>query len=128
MSNKTDLKYHLVIVTKWRNKALLGIEDSVKDALRFAEKNSHFKIIDFGVEDGNHVHLVVKISPEFSVSSVVSRLKQLSAEYLWRVEGEELKKHFWSKNRRHLWHGGYYCDSVGKVSEDKILTYVTKNH
>lgn len=76
-----------------------------------------------GIEHGNHVHIVIKTPPQFSVSGIVSRLKGYSLKHLWDFEPEHLSTFYWG-NTRKLWRGGYYCDTVGRVSKEKILHYV----
>lgn len=60
MGSVTNLRYHLVLTTKYRRPALQGIEQSVYDAFREVEKVSDFKIIEMNVEGGNHIHLALK--------------------------------------------------------------------
>jgi len=83
-------------------------------------------IVAMGVETGNHVHLVVRISPSVCVSEVVGRLKQRSTFDLWASHEGVLKKHYWS-GKRLLWGGGFFVDSVGRVPRGVVLDYVVKD-
>lgn len=123
MGSKTTLIYHVILTTKYRRKALLGIEQETYRAFREIEAHSSFKILDMGIEDGNHIHLVIKSSPQYSVSGIVNRLKGWSLYHLWNNSSEHLSSFYWGEKKK-LWHGGYYCDTVGKVSQDKILEYI----
>ena len=51
--------------------------------MRYVEKFSDFRIFDMWIEDGNRVHLVIKMSPGYSVSSMVNRITGLSQHYVW---------------------------------------------
>lgn len=123
MGAKTSLRYHLILTTKYRRPALAGIEQQVYAAFRDTEANSSFRILAMGIEDGNHIHLVIKAPPTYSVASMVNRIKGMTQKRLWDSESAHLLKTYWGK-RRKLWHGAYYCDTTGKVSTDKILDYV----
>ena len=123
MASKTRLVYHLILTTRYRRPALAGIEHDVYQAMREAEKVSSFKIIDMGIEGGNHIHMVIKANPKYSISSYVNRIKAISQKRLWAARSIHLNKHYWGP-RKKLWHGAYYCSTVGKVSESKVLEYV----
>jgi hypothetical protein len=80
---KTRLRYHLIFATKYRRKALLGIEPAVYAAFREAEQQSDFRITTMGIDNGDHVHVVVKFKPALSIEQVVRRMKQLTTQALW---------------------------------------------
>jgi len=126
MGAKHKLKYHVVLTTKYRKPALAGLKEEVKAAFGFAEKNSHFCLVAVGVENGNHVHLIIRTTPSYSVASIVNRMKVLSMNYLWNNHEELLCKVYWGKQRK-LWSGGYFVSSLGDVSEKIALEYATKD-
>lgn len=98
MGSVTILKYHLVLVTKYRRPSFKGIEQAVYKALRRVEEVSNFRILDMRIEDGNHIHLAIKMSPRYSVSSMINRIKGLSQHYLWLEEEDHLKQFYWGQN------------------------------
>jgi putative transposase len=118
----TRLRYHIVLVCKYRRKV---INDEVEDNLRVIFNNialhSHFKILYIGF-DKDHVHLFVKSIPSFSVLEIVRRLKQVSTRRLWDVMPDYLRKYYW-KNRP-LWTRGYYCSTVGEINEESVIKYI----
>lgn len=95
MGSKTTLIYHVILATKYRKTALLGIEQQVYRAFREVEKYSSFKILDMGIEDGNHIHLVIKSPPQYSVSGIVNRLKGWSLKHLWDSDEKHLSQFYW---------------------------------
>lgn len=119
MGAKTRLTYHIILTTKYRKPVLFGIEQQVYQALRDVEAKSSFRIVEMGIEDGNHIHLVVESSPYYSVSGIVNRVKGFSLKYLWGREREHLSRFYWGEKR--LWHGVYFAETVGKVSKDTIF-------
>lgn len=125
MASKTILRYHFVFVTKYRKKALEGIEAEVLDALERAAGRTDFEILESSVEDGNHVHLLVEAPATRSVASVAQALKQLSTRYLYESHNSHLKKFYWGK-KRVLWSGGYFASTVGAASEKVVRAYILK--
>lgn len=123
MGSVTNLRYHLVLTTKYRCPVLQGIEQSVYGAFLEVEKVSDFKIIEMNVEDGSHIHLVLKMSPRYSVSSMVNRIKGMTTHLVWKREPQHLSR-FYRKGRRVLWTGAYFCSTMGDVSSDIVLRYI----
>lgn len=127
MGSVTNLKYHVVLTTKYRKPALRGIEQSVYRAFRQVESVSDFTILDMNVEDGAHVYLAIKMSPRFSVDSMMNRIKGLTLHYLWQEESDHLAK-FYRGPKRKLWHGANFCATLGDVSKDTVLNYIRKQN
>ncbi|WP_051224788.1 IS200/IS605 family transposase [Pseudoclavibacter soli] len=123
MGSKTVLKYHLILTTKYRRPALAGIEQSVYQAIRAAEELSEFKILAMQIEHGNHIHLAIRTPPNYSISSLVNRIKAISTTRLWDTEAEHLRHHYWG-TRHKLWHGAYWCSTTGNVSSATVLDYI----
>lgn len=120
----TRLNYHIVLAFKYRkNIADVMGEDNVKRIIESAVgRCSGVKCRSIGV-DKNHVHIVVSCPPKWSPSSVVGRVKQLSTHKAWDNCGDKLSNVYWG-GKRILWSDGFYCETIGSVSEDKVLEYV----
>lgn len=127
MGSVTILKYHLALETTNHRPSLKGIEQSVYGALHRVEEVSDFRILDMRIEGGNHIHLAIKMSPRYSVSSMVNRIKGLSQHYLWQEEEDHLKQ-FYRGPKRKLWKGSYFCSTLGVVSEKTVLKYTDKQN
>lgn len=78
-SAKVYTRYHIVLVTKYRRPALASIEQDTLDSIRQAEQHSRFTIHEANTGDGNHIHLLVSIPPDQTISGTVQRIKQLTA-------------------------------------------------
>lgn len=121
---KYRLRYHLVFSTKYRRKALSLIEEDVKACMGRIADASDFDIIACGI-DKDHCHLVVSAPPRLSLDKIVRRLKQWSTRQLWESHSGHLASFYWGDKRGSvLWTHGYFCETVGPVSEDAILAYV----
>lgn len=119
---KTRLRYHLIFSTKFRRKCLNPIHNSVIEAFRYVETKSNFSILTIEL-DKDHIHLLVESKPKYSIEQVVSRLKQITTNYLWKRHGDFLSKYYW-KQRNILWTRGYFCATVGYASEETIRKYI----
>ena len=49
-------------------------------------------------------------------------LKQISTYDMWRLHHDYLQRFFWKEHL--LWTRGYFCSSVGDVSEEKLRQYI----
>lgn len=119
---KTSLRYHIIFSTKYRRKSLIGIENVVLEAFRHAEKQSDFRIIEMNT-DQDHIHLLITFKPALSIEQVVRRMKQLTTHYIWEHEETHLRD-FYHKQKRVLWTNGYFCSTIGDVSETRVVDYI----
>lgn len=121
---KTRLRYHLIFSTKYRRKCLNEIRDIVLDSFKYAESISHFKILKMEL-DKDHIHLLVKFPPIYSIEQTVRRLKHVSTNYIYNDLNAftHLKKFYW-KNKKVLWTHGYFCSTIGDVSEKHLKEYI----
>ena len=115
------MRYHIIFSTKYRKKCLNQIHDSVIEAFKKSEINSHYKILAMEL-DKDHIHLLITFKPFLSISQVVRRLKQLTTKYIWGQNENFLRK-FYYKNKI-LWTHGYFCSTIGEVSETTIKKYI----
>lgn len=118
---KTYIRYHFIFSTKYRKNILNDIKDDLGKIFYDISSVSNFKILNIGF-DGDHVHLFVKSCPSFSIYQIVRRLKQVSTRRIWKMHEDYLRKYYWKK--RHLWTNGYFCSTIGEVSEETIIKYM----
>ena len=119
---KTRLRYHIILSTKYRRRCLNPIRGCVLNSFYKAASISHIKIHCIEL-DKDHIHLLLEFKPSLSIEQVVRRLKQLTTKYIWE-ENEEFLRNFYWKNKRILWSRGYFCSTIGEVSEKKIKEYI----
>ena len=118
-----DIKFHLVWITKYRYKILKGnIGQRLRILLKQGCEAKNIEIIKGHIAP-DHVHILVSVPPSLSVSDVVKYLKGRSS-HLLQDEFPELKKRYWGQ---HLWARGYFCATVGTVTEEMIEQYI-ENH
>ena len=115
-----NIEYHIVWTTKYRYKVLDGkIALRVRELIRQSCNSMDVTIIK-GSVGKEHIHLLVSCPPSLSVSRLVQQLKGKTARVLMQ-EYKELKKRYW---RQRLWSVGYFCRSVGTVTENIIKEYI----
>ena len=76
-----------------------------------------------GVVSRDHVHVLVSIPPQVSVSKLIQKLKGKSSYKLQR-EFPSLRKQYWGQR---MWARGYFACSTGNVTDEMIKDYI-KNH
>ena len=120
---KTSLRYHIIFSTKYRRNCLKDIKNEVYEAFLYAESESNFKILKMGI-DKNHIHLLITWKPRYSISQVIHRLKQMTSHYIWENCPKQLRGFYWKKDKKLLWTRGYFCSTIGNVSEEKLYDYI----
>lgn len=115
-----DLKYHLVWITKYRKKVLVGkVAERVRAIIREICKQNEVEILK-GHVSKDHVHLFVSVPPYLSVSSLMQSLKGKSSRKLL-AENKEISKQFWG---RHFWARGYFAASSGNITDEVVMQYI----
>lgn len=116
---KWDCKYHVVFIPKCRRKVLYGrIREQLREILHQLAKQRESEILE-GHLCIDHVHMLIRIPPKYSVSEVVGYIKGKSAiraarDFMGRKHGFK-GYHFWAR--------GYFVSTVG-IDEDTIRVYI----
>ena len=115
-----DIKYHIIWVTKYRYKVLQGeIAIRLRELLRQGCEARGITIIQ-GSIGKDHVHMLISCPTDLAPSKIVQYLKGRSS-HLIQEEFPELKRRYWGQ---HLWARGYFCATVGTVTEETIKKYI----
>ena len=118
-----DCKLHLVWTTKYRYRILSGKTAArTRDILRAVCQELDAAIIK-GHLSPDHVHILLSVPPHLSTGKPVQHLKGISSGKL-QMEFRELKSRYRGK---HIRARGYFCATVGSVTDDEIKEYV-QNH
>ena len=117
-----DIKYHIIWVTKYRYKVLVGkIAERLRELVRQGCEARGITIVSGSISK-DHVHLLIGCPPSMAPSKIVQYLKGRSSRLI-QEEFQELKKRYWGQ---HLWGRGYFCATVGSVTEETIRNYIEK--
>jgi putative transposase len=115
-----ELKYHFVWKTKYGYPVLhKDIALRLRDLLKQICAEKEIDVVRGNVR-ANHVHVLVSAPSDMAPSKIAQYLKGKSSYRLLR-EFPELKKRYWGS---HLWSRGYFCCTVGAVTEEMIKRYI----
>lgn len=119
--SKHLLIYHLIFVCKYRKKLLLKVDDDIKAEIESITNHYGWQIIEQEI-DQDHIHILIRYSPKWSILEIVRLLKQLTTYRMWQKHNKYLSQHFWKE--RTFWSDGYFSCSIGNVSKEIILKYI----
>ena len=110
-------------VTKYRYKVLRAeVAERTRDIIRQICMSREVAIVQ-GHVGADHIHLLVSCPPLLSPAKLVQYLKGVSSRKI-QEEFPHLGKRYWGQ---HLWARGYFCATVGVVSQDLIKEYIDKH-
>ena len=114
-----ECKYHLIFAPKYRRQIIYGkIKTDVGKILRELCERKGIEIIEAELCK-DHIHMLVKIPPKYSVSEIMGYLKGKSSLMIFDRHANLRYKY----GNRHFWCRGYYVDTVGKNAK-KIEEYI----
>ena len=117
---KHKVMYHIVWLPKYRKRILKGaLASRTKDLLTECAEVNGWKIEELAIEP-DHIHMLVQLKPDMSLSKVVQLFKGKSSKVL-RKEFPSLVEFYWGDS---FWSDGFFVETVGKVSFDKIKDYI----
>lgn len=115
-----DIKYHMIWVTKYRYGALKGgIGRRTRELIRQGCQARRITILR-GSVGKDHIHILVSCPTSLAPSKIIQYLKGRTSRLL-QEEFPELQKRYWGQ---HLWARGYFCATVGNVTEEIIWNYI----
>ena len=116
---KWECKYHVVIVPKYRKKALYGrLRGKLGKILRELCRQKEIELLE-GKAMPDHVHMLLSVPPRYSIAMTLGYLKGKSAirihRDLSRVKGTLFGRSFWARG---------YCVSTVGLDESVIRKYI----
>ncbi|MEG4837840.1 MULTISPECIES: IS200/IS605 family transposase [unclassified Microcoleus] len=113
----TELKTHLVCVTKYRRSVFTGESlDLIEKTFREVAEKMNFQVLEFNGED-NHIHALIEYPPKLSISQIVNALKGVSS----RRYGQAGHK---KPHKEALWSPSYFAVSVGAAPLEVLKEYI----
>lgn len=107
---KWDCKYHIVFAPKYRRQVIYkDIKADVGQILGTLCRRKGIEIIEAEC-CSDHIHMLIKIPPKYSVSEIVGYLKGKSSLMIFEKHANLKYKY----GNRHFWCRGYYVDTAGK--------------
>ena len=110
MTQGWECKYHLVFAPKYRRQIIYGkLKVEVGKILRDLCERKGIEIIQAEC-CVDHIHMLVRIPPKYSVSEIMGYLKGKSSLIIFDRHANLKYKY----GNRHFWCRGYYVDTVGR--------------
>jgi len=116
-----SLHYHLVVVIKYRRKALYDevIRERLKQIVWSLSDELGIEILAQEPSD-DHLHILFTATPTTNLTNVVNVIKGVTARRL-RQEFPKTKEFLWGDS---FWSNSYFIASTGQVSLDVLMQYV----
>jgi len=116
---KWNCKYHIVFAPKYRRQEIYRqIKADIGKIIRQLCEMKKVEIIE-AEACPDHIHMLVSIPPNISVSQFVGYLKGKSSLMIFDRHANLKYKY----GNRHFWCRGYYVDTVGR-NKEKIAAYI----
>jgi putative transposase len=114
-SAKHRLDYHIVLSTKYRRGVLADqVADTLVEVTRAACVRKRYLVLSMVVRP-EHVHLLLGLPPDVSVSEAVRTIKGTTVAQARKIHGIQ-----------ELWADGYYAETVGWKNPAQIKTYLER--
>ena len=119
---KHRMLYHIVWIPKYRKRTLDGkIAKRIEELLAECAEVNRWRIEELSIQR-DHVHMLIQLRPDVSVSKVVQLFKGKSS-YVIRKEFPHLAEFYWGKGDS-FWGDGFFVETVGQVNESKMCEYI----
>lgn len=116
-----NCKYHIVFAPKFRRQAIYGkLKIDIGRILRILSERKRV-IIEEAELCSDHIHMLVSIPPNLSVSQFVGYLKGKSSLMIFDRHAQLKYKY----GNRHFWCRGYFVDTVGR--NKKVIAEYIRN-
>ena len=114
-------KYHIVFTPKYRRKIIYNqYKADIRDIIKQLCSYKGVEIIE-GHLMPDHIHMLVSIPPNLSVSQFVGYLKGKSSLMIFDRHAQLKYKY----GNRHFWCRGYFVDTVGR--NKKVIAEYIRN-
>ena len=122
--HKFLLQYHVIFVCKYRKKLFLSknISDDIKNLSYDICKRHNIIIIKYVDTDKDHIHYMIELEPNVSISKIISLIKSYTTYHIWKKYSKYLSKFFWKEKT--FWSDGYFVSTIGNVSEETLHNYI----
>jgi putative transposase len=113
----TDLKIHLICVTKYRKSVFTEESlDLIEKSFREVATQMDFQVQEFNGE-GDHVHVLIEYPPKLSISQMVNSLKGVSSRRYGQAG-------YPKPHKESLWSPSYFAISVGGATLEVLKQYI----
>lgn len=117
-----SLKYHLVVVTKYRNKVINNaiLEDLKNISENIFKEKWNCEIIQINGEE-DHIHILFEAPPQVQLSKLINNFKTVSSRLIRKNHKEQVDKYYW---KPYFWSNSYLILSSGGAPIEIIKKYI----
>ncbi len=116
----SDLRMHLVLVTKYRRKVINKmVLERLEEVLKATCQKWDCELQQCNGEN-NHVHMIIEYTPKMEIAKFANNLKTVSSRLI-RKEFPSVKAAFCNDV---FWKIGYYVGSCGEASLEAVKKYI----
>ncbi len=116
-----DLKYHLVLVTKYRRKVINKvILERLREHFSRLLKSWECELLEFNGE-ADHVHMLISLNPKAQPSKLVNNLKTVTSRLIRKEFCEHVSKFYWKPI---FWSRTYCLLTVGGAPLSVLKQYI----
>lgn len=72
--------------------------------------------------DKDHIHYMIEVEPNYSISKIVNLLKSYTTFHIWDKYSDYLSIQFWKEKT--FWTDIYFACSIGNISENQLKKYI----
>ncbi|WP_456488873.1 IS200/IS605 family transposase [Caminibacter pacificus] len=118
---KYDLKYHLVLVTKYRKKCITkDMLNKLEEIIRDICNRWDVEVLEFSGEE-DHIHILISAHPSMELSKFINNLKTVSSRLIRKEFKEHLSKFYW---KPYFWTRAYFIATTGGAPLEVIKQYI----
>jgi REP element-mobilizing transposase RayT len=116
------LLYHLIFPAKYRRAVFdEAVDKTLREVCLELEKRYQLKFLEIGADE-DHVHFLVQSVPSYSVTKLVTLIKSVTANEIFRM-CPHVKKQLWGGD---FWNDGYFASSVGHHGDEHAIRNYVK--
>jgi putative transposase len=120
-----DLKYHLVLVTKYRNKVInKPIMERLFEIVREQSEKWDIDVLEINAEC-DHVHMLIHAHPSVDLSKYINSIKTVSSRLIRKEFKPHVDTFYW---KPYFWSRAYCLLSVGGAPLETIKKYIESQH
>ena len=121
--NKSLMLYHLVCPAKYRRDTFTPeVTQTLKEVCKGISQRYEIHFIEIGTDE-DHVHFLIQSVPMMQPSSMVRKIKSITAKEIFKRH-KEVKTKLWGGE---FWTKGYFINTVGQYGNEKTITEYVKN-
>lgn len=118
-----DLKYHLVLVTKYRNKVITKpVLNRLIEIIRTQSEQWDVAVLEANGEP-DHLHLLIQSHPSIDMSKYINSIKTVSSRLIRKEFKAHVEKFYWKPV---FWSRAYCLLTVGGASIEVIKQYIER--